>query len=442
MNTRTNTLLATLAVALAPVGHAQTVIHIAASGGDRAPVQTAISNLLAAGWTFQGINGSTSSTTSGAVSLATKTNFGAWRGTYAGNPVVVKISFAGALAAVSALAGNVDQRFVVTDGSGSGAVPNPLNGTNLGVDYELAQADFGFSTCFQSTSPFNGVFQGVTYSPLIEETVAITPTAFYASVGFPTASANLTTQQAQLLYSSGSISLAQFTGDFANDGNKIVYAIGRNTDAATRFSVPAEFNLGANVVVKTWLPAITGQTTAAGITYGGTATSQQLWPAETVSGIYSPLGNGGYNSGPGLASVLTAALGVNAYKCQYLDEDTGTVQFLYPDATAGYYIGYLPLNDGNTGVTGTGVPLANRGVPLSYNGVPLTTANLCNGKYTAWLYSRMDRRQSGLAGLPLTFANSLRDQIRNSDAVAGGNLKNDAGFFVMRSTDGGLVVPK
>ena len=88
------------------------------------------------------------------------------------------------------------------------------------------------------------------------------------------------------------------------------------------------------------------------------------------------------------------------------------------------------------------MPLANWGVPLSYNGVPLTTANLSNGKYTAWLYSRMDRRQTLLTGLYLTFADTLRDQIRNTDAVQGGNLKNDASFYVMRSTDGGLVVPK
>jgi len=442
MKINNSTYISALLAALTTAAHSQTVIHIAASGGDRAPVQTAISNMLDPGWTFQGINGSTSSTASGAVALTTKTNFGAWKGTYAGNPVVIKIGFAGALAAVSALSGNVAQRFVVTDGTGSGAVPNPLNGTNLGVDYELSQADFGFSTCFQSTTPFNGVYQGITYSPLIEEVVAITPTAFYASTGFPAASANITTQQAQLLYTSGSMSLAQFTGDFQNDANKIVYAIGRNTDAATHFSVPAEFSLGANILVKNWQPTITGTTTVSGITYGGTANSQQLWPAETVSGIYSPLGNSGYNSGPGLAAVLTATLGVNAYKCQYFDEDTQTTQFLYPNATAGYYIGYLPLNDGNTGVVGSAVPLANRGVPLSYNGVPLTTANLSNGKYTAWLYSRMDRRQTPLTGLYLTFANTLRDQIINTDAIQGGNLKNDASFFVMRNTDGGLVLPK
>ena len=134
---------------------AQTTIRIVASNGDRTATQTAISNLLAAGWTFQGINGSTSS--SGTLGTATGANFGAWHGFYAGNEVIIKVSYSGALAGIAAVAGNTDQRFVVSNGTGSGSVPNPLNGTTLGTDYEIGKADFGFSTNFHSTSPFNGV---------------------------------------------------------------------------------------------------------------------------------------------------------------------------------------------------------------------------------------------------------------------------------------------
>ena len=71
------------------------------------------------------------------------------------------MSCSGALAGIAAVAGNLDQRFVPTNGTNDGAAVNPLT-TNT---YENAKADFGFSTNFQSTSPFNGVFQGVTYSP-------------------------------------------------------------------------------------------------------------------------------------------------------------------------------------------------------------------------------------------------------------------------------------
>src|SRR6478609_3737412 len=156
----------TLALVSSQWAAAQTVIRIVASNGDRTATQTAISKLLAAGWTFNGVNGFTSS--GGALATATGANFGAWNGTYAGQPVVIKTSYSGALAGIAAVAGKIDQKFVATDGNGTGAVPNPITSTNA-ADYETATADFGFSTNFQSTSPFNGLFQGVTYSEVIEE---------------------------------------------------------------------------------------------------------------------------------------------------------------------------------------------------------------------------------------------------------------------------------
>ncbi len=441
---KTTNLLAIAALGLLSSGGAiaQTVIRIVASNGDRTATQTAISNLLAPGWTFQGINGSA---TSSNLNVATGANFGAWSGTYSGNAVVIKVSYSGALAGIAAVAGNTNQRFVVSNGTGSGSVPNPLTGTTLGVDYEVGKADFGFSTNFQATSPFNGLYEGVTYSPLVQETVGVSPLGFYASPGFPTDGANITTQLAQLLYTNGSVPLALFTGDFANDSNKIVYAIGRNTDAGQRFGAYTEVGLGTTTAVRVWQPTFsTAQTTTSGITYGGVVGSHALWPAETVNGIFSPLGSGGYNSGANLASVLTTTLGADAYKGKYYDEDTETFQFVYPNATAGYYIGYLTPGDANPRVLGTTgvVPLANRGVELKYNGVALTDANVRNGRYTAWLYNRILKPQSGLTGVKLAFANALRDRIKNFDAPSGGGLFDDATFKVRRTTDGGLVVPK
>jgi hypothetical protein len=430
------------AVLLSSNSFAQTVIRIVASNGDRTATQTAISNLLSSGWTFQGINGSA---TSANLSVATGANFGAWSGTYSGNPVIIKVSYSGALAGIAAVAGNTDQRFVVSNGTGSGSVPNPLTGTTLGVDYEIGKADFGFSTNFQATSPFNGVYEGVTYSQVVEENVGVSPLGFYASPGFPTAGANITTQLAQLLYTNGSVPLALFTGDFTNDSNKIVYAIGRNTDAGQRFGAYTEVGLGTTTAVRVWQPTFsTAQTTTSGITYGGVVGSHQLWPAETVSGIFSPLGSGGYNSGANLAPALTTTLGPDAYKGKYFDEDTETFQFVYPNATAGYYIGYLTPGDANSRVLGsTGVvPVQNRGAALSFNGVALTNDNVRNGRYTAWLYNRILKPQSGLTGLKLTFANALRDRVKNFDAPSGGGLIDDATFKVRRTTDGGLVVPK
>src|SRR6478609_6181579 len=155
----------TLALVSSQWAAAQTVIRIVASNGDRTATQTAISKLLAAGWTFNGVNGFTSS--GGALATATGANFGAWNGTYAGTPVVIKVSYSGALAGIAAVAGNIDQRFVPTNRTDVGAVVDPLTAGT----FETGKADFGFSTNFQSASPFNGVFQGVTYSPVVEEVV-------------------------------------------------------------------------------------------------------------------------------------------------------------------------------------------------------------------------------------------------------------------------------
>jgi hypothetical protein len=307
------------------------------------------------------------------------------------------------------------------------------------VDYEIGKADFGFSTNFQATSPFIGLFNGVLYNQVVEETVGVSPLVFIASPGFPAAGANLTTQLAQLLYSSGSVPLSLFTGNPA-DENKIVYAIGRNTDAGQRFGAYTEFGLGVNSTVQVWQPTITGSTTdPSGVVYGGTATSHTLWPIETISGINSgSVGNGGYNAGATLAPILTTTLGPNAYKL--FDSELG--DFVYPDATAGYYIGYLTPGDANSRVLGGVVPVANRGVLLKWNGVDYTADNVKNGKYTAWLYNRILKPQTGLSGVKLQFANALRDQIRTVDAVVGGGIILDSTFRVQRFTDGGRVIPR
>lgn len=419
--------------------NAQTVIRIVASNGDRTATQTAISKLLAPGWSFNGTNGFVSSPAG--LSNATSANFGAWSGTYNGNPVTIKVSYSGALAGIAAIAGNIDQRFVPTNGTNDGPVVNPLTTAT----FEIGKADFGFSTNFQSTSPFNGVFQGVNYAPVIEEVVGVSPLGFYASPGFPASGANITTQLAQLLYTSGSVSLAQFTGDFTNDVNKIVYGLGRNTDAGQRFGAYTEIGLGTTKNVLVWFPSVSGRTTTSGITYGGTVSSHQLWPVNQQQGTFPvPLGSGGYSSGALLAENLTVTLGPDAFKNKYFDDELGDFTFQYPNATAGYYIGYLTPGDANNRVLGANnvVPPANRGIALKYNGVDLTDANVRSGKYTAWLYNRILKPQSGLSGLKLTFANALRDQVRNVDAPFGGGLFDDASFKVFRSTDGGLVIPK
>lgn len=454
-----------LAAIASQTASALTIIHIASSNGDRQPTQTAISKILSLGgnWSYQGTGAvasfvSSSNTTTN-LSGAVGSNFGVWNGTYNGENVIIKTSYIGAVGAIATVAGNTNVRYVKADGTGGVALTDPTSASAvLGTDYENSTADFGFSTNFQSTSPFQGTYDGITYSSLVEDVVGVSPLGFYASPGFPKTAANITTQLAQLLYTTGVLPLSLFTGDHDNDSQKFVYALGRNTDAGQRFGAYTEVGLGTTASVKVWQPVITGQTTSGTTVFGGTATRHIPWPEETVSNLFSSEGNGGFPTGATLAAPLTSVLGPDAYKSHYTTADGDEVT-LKPAATAGYYIGYLTPGDALTRVLGQSgaVTEGNRGVALSYNGVKLhndfngptatvNTAALQGGQYTAWVYNRLIRKpgspSTSTANTVGKLADALKTQITTVDAVQGGGLLNNAAFKVKRSTDGGLVVPK
>ncbi|MCX6970882.1 MAG: hypothetical protein NTV93_12145 [Verrucomicrobia bacterium] len=457
--------IAAAIITTAGLASAQTFIYIVGSNGDRQATQTAIANLLTpnGNWTFSGSGGNanrTGATTTG-LSNAQGSNYGAWNGTFNSTNVVIKTSFIGASGAVAALAA-ADQvnnpvakvRFPISTGTGTvidiyGTSPAPVQGT----DYELHTADFGLSTNFQATTPYNGTFNGWVYNTLTAQQVGISPLLFIASPGFP-AGQNLTTQLAQLLWNAGALPLSYFTGNWTGgDQNKIVYAIGRNTDAGQRYGTYAEFGLGAQAIVKQYQPAITGQSVTGGVTSGGTANTHQLWPQETVSGVTSPLGSGGYVTGSNLAPTLTTRLAQAAYRSTYFDEDLAANVDLYPNATAGYYIGYvtpgdaLPrvLDKNAAGVDQGKIAAGDEGVQLSWNGVSydFANANVKSGKYTAWLYNRLLKRNpDGLAATALALYNGLATEISTNTATQGGGLIDDATVKVKKTVDGGLVTGK
>lgn len=440
-----------LGMAMVVNAPAATTIRILGSNGDRTATQNAILHILESGWVFQGNRGNATAASPG---NATSSNYGAWKGRWNGEDVVIKVSFAGALAGIAAVAGDLNGRFVATDGSGTGTVLDPNSASAVqGTDYESVKPDFGFSTNFQSTSPFQGTYLSTAYAGLIEENVGVSPLVFYASPGFPgspvnsfgatyasgTYLPNISTQLGQLLYTSGFVRLSQFTGDSAHE-LYTVFAIGRNTDAGQRFGAYAELGLGTTTAVSVWLPAFsTAQTVSGTLTYGGVVGTQQLWPVNNSNSLYLPVtdvGNGGYATGALLAPTLTTTLSATAAK-------TGGNS----DAIGGFYIGYLTPSDGNASVVHTDIPAASRGVALKFNGVSYTAANIRNGSYTAWLYNRIIRRPGSAAdpnsaqSTVRDFANALRDQIFNTDATNGGGILVDGNFRVARYTDGGLVIP-
>ncbi len=393
---------AALGLALISSTHAATTLYISGSNGDRVITQTAIANLLT-GETFSGVNAD-----------PTKSNFGIWNGVYKGEAVTIKVAFIGATGGIAAVAGGKTVKF------SSDATPTK-DPTTPGNASDDRIPDFTLSTNFQSTSPFQGRYQGTVYETLQDQVVGVVPMKFLASPGFP--GTNITSQQAQLLYLTGKVPLSLFTGK-TPDRKKTVFAIGRNSDAGQRFGALAEIGLGYNAVVKHYLPTITGtKPNKDGIAVGGTVTKQELWPIETVSGVSSnTLGNSGFSSGARLAPALTVTLSKGAYK-------VGNAK-----ATGGYYIGYLTFADAKN----IAIPAGAK--ELSFNGTKYSTQNLRDGLYTFWLYTHVLYKKN-LKGTPLTFANQLAFRIKTADAQAQGAGVFLSSLAVKRTTDGGVVTP-
>lgn len=446
--------LAIGALTLASSGLAQAApvtINIVASNGDRNPTQSAIGHILArqGTWRYQGIGGSaTGNSTTDPVGTPAQSNFGTWSGTFNGQEVLIQTNYAGALTGIAAVAGNIKQRFVAQGLlTWSGTVPDPTTSINP-AEYSSEVADIGFSTNFQSTSPFNGWYGSppVFYNPLVEVKVGVSPVVYVASPGFP--GDNITSQQARSLYLNGLLPVSVFTGS-ATDKNKFVFAIGRNHDAGQRYISYLEPGLGVNTFVNVWQPTIEGQQANGSINYGGTATSHILWPVGvTPGGIDSQVeGNGGYTTANDLAPSLTVVLGENAYTL-----DGGLTLGNGDPIVAGYYIGYVTRNDFTTRIQPYG------GKELKYNGVAQTVDNIRNGTYTQWIYNRIIRRTGTITGsftaftgyadggtapasLKAAFYTELLNQILSTDATQGGGIKIDSSFLVERDTDGGNVFP-
>ncbi|MDD5351509.1 MAG: hypothetical protein PHQ12_14955 [Chthoniobacteraceae bacterium] len=392
MNSIKTLLLGATGLALAHSASAQITIRIAGSNGDRAATTQAIQNLLV-GETYAGID-----------PTPTKSNFSNFTGgTFGvGGPAVnVKTAFIGATGGIKAVAGSETVRFLPNGATGT-ANGNPLTDAN---PHEDAVPDFGVSTNFQSTSPYQGIYNGHTYITLTEVLTGVVALNFVASPGFP--ADNLTTAQAQALYTGGAIPLAFFTGSPA-DHNKTVFALGRNSDAGQRYGAQAEIGIGVNAVVKQYQPTVSGTT----------ATSHVLWPRETFSGVDSNFaGNGGYSSGALLAGGLTLTLGPNAYH-------VGN-----PSATAGYYIGYVTPSDAATAVTGGATV-------LKWNGITYSQTAIEEGQYTAWLYTRVIY-DPNLAGTVRTFADAIASEVAANTIVnPGGGIKLD-NLQVTRNSESG-----
>lgn len=412
-------LLGTSALWLAHTASAATyTIYIAGSNGDRNATNQAIANILTGESIAYTINGSSD----GTLTTSNFTNFN--NGTFGGNTYNVRAAYLGATAGLQYVAStdpNDKIRFLPETATGA-QNPNPGASGATALQYQLAKPTFGVSTNFQSTSPFIGEYKGKTYNTLTEILTGAVALQFLGSKGFP--ADNLTTAQAQKLYNEGTVPLAFFTG-LAADRTKIVFAIGRNSDAGQRYGAQAEIGIGVNAVVNQWQP--TGLT---GTSPNIHVTSHQLWPRETVSGVDSGSpGNSGFTAGADLRVALLYTLDAGAYQFN------GT---LGAAATGGYYLGYLTPSDAN-------LVIPSGAVPLKWNGITYTEAALKEGQYTAWVYTRVvyDADTLNETATPDVFAflNALQNEVKTNTIVTPGGGVKITDLQVRRGVESGRLTP-
>jgi hypothetical protein len=390
-------------------------VYIAGSNGDRNATNQAIANVLSGETIAYTINNGGN----GTLTTSNFTNFNG--GTYGGHTWNIRVAYLGATAGLQYVAStdaNDKVRFLPESATGA-QNPNPGASVNA-AEYQLAKPNFGVSTNFQSTSPFVGEYKGKNYNTLTEILTGAVALQFLGSKGFP--ADNLTTAQAQKLYKTGTVPLAFFTGLVA-DRTKIVFAIGRNSDAGQRFGAQAEIGIGVNAVVNQWQPgSLSG--TSPNIVVG----SHQLWPQETVSGVDSGSpGNSGFTTGADLRVALLYTLSAAAYQFN------GTIGAA---ATGGYYLGYLTPSDAN-------LVIPSGAVPLKWNGVTYTEAALKEGQYTAWVYTRIvyDPEQLDEGGDTFTFLDALKTEIRNNTIVTPGGGVKLVDLQVRRGVESGPLTP-
>jgi hypothetical protein len=271
-----------------------------------------------------------------------------------------------------------------------------------------------FSDTYQGTSSFNGRYMGNVYSPLTgvdsDGIIGVVPFCWVASRGCPVT--NVTSIAAQYLIPSGNVPVALFTGNAA-DENKGVYLLGRNSDSGTRLATFGECGYGANELPQQYR-------------YNST-TNIQLYPPETINGVYADIGNSGYSSGANIAVAMTNFLG--AGPALMVDGSPS----LY---ASNYLIGYSGITDANAH-TNNGL------MKLTYNGVDSSTNNIINGSYSFWTYQHLYWNTASANSIPLveTVARALTTSIRglNTSQVLPNVGYND--MRVGRLGDGSSIYP-
>jgi hypothetical protein len=390
---------------------AQTTVTMTGSTAYRASTHAAILASFSGPYTFAytGAN-------------ATNAQAAIYAGTVAGNSVVIKTSWSGAVGGTkSVVVGTpgVRPKFLQIGGPNVNMTPSGGSGATAPTVQEVAQITM---TDNLQTSTFFRPAAG--YPEMTEIKVAVVPYRWvtnYSTGAFPNPITNITPLLAQALWQNGFCATALFTGNPADQATTI-YATGRDPDSGTRVIAFSESGVGALAGVQQYRPVISGTVINSHALFPAVAAN----PADgTALPSGWPVGFGG-QSGSNTADALrctTTAAGIN-----------------------GWYVGYLGGVDADRALTGFGTTAgAGNAKELTWNGVAYSFDNVAEGKYTFWGYEYLCYLNS-LTGVPKTTADTIANNLINLPPTdpAVKNLSttytlNLSDMKVVRSGDGGLV---
>jgi hypothetical protein len=373
MKTIIKSLLAITAVASIGSASAET-IYMSGATAFRSVANTAIRNYCTA-------NG-------GSITASNNTSFGSATrlvGTFSNSGSIhyISVAWSGSEGGIQSAA---------SPRTGAKAVNNTFwgtnaSGTNSGTTISKP-ADLAFSDTYQGTSLFNGDFNGTTYATLVghdegDGVVGVVTFCWVASTNCPIT--NVTAMHAQSILNLGNAPVALFTGN-PSDENKGVYLIGRNSDSGTRLATFGECGFGANSLPQQYRY--------------NSSTNIELYPAETINGVFADTGNSGYSSGGTVAGFMTNTLGAGSA----LKVGSGSSAY-----ANNFLIGYSGISDANS-FTANGLK------KLTYNGVDSTTANIANGSYTFWTYEHLYENPDASA-LAKSVAASIGSSLQNASTA-------------------------
>jgi hypothetical protein len=372
MKLKTSLLALAATGAFVGTSYSQTVIDITGSTAGRSAVHSQILALLS-GETLAWNGGSSAS---GATRVI-------YKGTYLGNPVIVRTFWSGSAAGVRDIS-NAPQLaasyFDKTTDTSTGTAPAGLNITSPTLAAASAEtvSEIGFSDVFQSSTAFTA------NSLVQQDAVGVIPFKFFKNEGASAALTNMTPGAFRFLYGAlGEAPLSLFTGNAADSGTT-VFATGRDEFSGTRITTAAETGAGVFAALNQYTGTVSSN--VATLTY---------------------VANGGFSSGSGVSTLLG-----------------GTY-------ASGDIVGYLGASDWGTAVT-------NGAVEMSYNGVTLGSNSdlIRNGAYSFWGY--LHQSSMTLTGDTATFYDDLKTNLL---AAPGTGLVLLSTMNVERAADGAPISP-